>query len=302
MLRKGLMLLLTLVFVSLFQIAPALAAGDTSSTISTGNYSYFKNIELVIGEKEASVNSAPVTLDQAAFVSKGRTLVPLRFISESLGAQVAWNGKTKQATIKLGGSTLIVTIGSKAAYVDKELTTLDVPAITVGGRTFVPIRFVSEALGAYVDYDPETKMVGVRYADRSGWKKYDAAKLGMSFMYPADWTVETTVSGGVIIFTSPKGSELSLYCAGEKPSAMNALIKSDAKEAGFTLDLEELYTKGNMDDGFDLDFVAKDPQTKQYVWDYYSVEPIAGGSYVVDRLIQDPNIYMDWVVMQGIAW
>jgi hypothetical protein len=302
MLRKGLMLLLTLVFVSLFQIAPALAAGDTSSTASSGNYSYFKNIELVIGEKEASVNSTPVTLDQAAFVSKGRTLVPLRFISESLGAQVDWNGKTKQATIKLGGSTLVVTIGSKAAYVDKELTTLDVPALMVGGRTFVPIRFVSESFGAVVDYDAEAEMVTVRYADQTGWKKYEATKLGGYFMYPADWTVETTTSGFEIDFTSPKGSILKIYTSAQKPSTLYKMYKTAFQDDGWIFDAEYFATKGKIDEGFNLDYKKTDPTTKQTIWDYFYVDPLETGSYIVDQTISEENIDVDSVVMGAIAF
>lgn len=302
MLRKGLMLLLTLVFLSLFQIAPALAAGETSSTASSGNYSYFKNIQLVIGEKEASVNSTPVTLDQAAFTSKGRTLVPLRFIGESLGAQVTWNGKTKQATIKLGGSTLVVTVGSKVAYVDKELTTLDVPAVVVGGRTFVPIRFVSESLGAVVDYDAETQMVMVRYADKTGWKKYEATKIGLTFMYPSDWTVEATNTGLVIDFTSPKGSILEVYTSAQKPSTLYKMYKTALKEDGWTVDAEYFTTKGKIDEGFNVDSRKIDPKTKQMKWKYLYVDPLETGSYIVDENINDENVEMDSVVMGAIAF
>jgi hypothetical protein len=302
MLRKGLMLLLTLVFVSLFQVAPALAAGETSSTASSGNYSYFKNIQLVIGGKEASVNSTPVTLDQAAFVSKGRTLVPLRFIGESLGAQVTWNGKTKQATIKLGGSTLVVTIGSKAAYVDKELTTLDVPAVAVGGRTFVPIRFVSESFGAVVDFDAETQMVMVRYADKTGWKKFEVTKIGLSLTYPSDWTVETTASGFVVGFTSPKGSTLEIYTSAQKPSTLYKMFKTALQDDGWTLDAEYFATKGKIDEGFNLDYRKTDPKTKQLKWEYLYVDPLETGSYIVDENINDENVEIDSVVMGAIAF
>lgn len=85
-----------------------------------------------------------------------RTLIPVRFVTEEMGADVSWEQKTQTAVIKKNGITVRITIGQKNIKVIKngKTTTVTMDTVAVGkdGRTFVPIRFVAEALGAYVDY------------------------------------------------------------------------------------------------------------------------------------------------------
>jgi hypothetical protein len=79
-------------------------------------------------------------------------------------------------------------------------------------------------------------------------------------------------------------------------------IRDSAKAVGWTFDSETLYTKGKMDDGFDIDYKMMDPQIKDTVWNSYSVDPMNSGSYVVQRLVEEANAGIDWVVMEGIAY
>ncbi len=91
-----------------------------------------------------------------------RTVVPFRAISESLGATVNWDQATNTVTIQNQTTTVILTIGSTEALVNGQPVTLDVPAFVKHGRTLVPIRFVSEALSANVNWDPTYKMVIIK--------------------------------------------------------------------------------------------------------------------------------------------
>lgn len=96
-----------------------------------------------------SVNGTTVKFDQAPYIANGRTMVPVRFVSEALGAQVSWDNITK--TVKITTDKVIeLKIGSTEARIDGDSITLDAPAEIAGGRTMVPLRFVSEALGAQV--------------------------------------------------------------------------------------------------------------------------------------------------------
>jgi hypothetical protein len=299
---KKLLLVLTIVaVVVLLQSAPVFASSESSSTAGSVVHSYFKSIELVVGEKQAEVNYKPVVMEQAAYVKQGRTLVPLRFIGESLGAQVAWNDTAKQAVIKLGESTMTVTVGSKVAYVDGEMTTLEVPAEIKGGRTFVPLRFVSESFGAFVDYDSEAKSVLVRYVDETGWEIYSATKANLEFAYPEDWKVTSSDDGLMTYFTSPKGSKLTIYFATKKPSDMYTLIKDNAKAAGWIFDAEDIYNSSNKNEGFSLDFKQIDKKNNGTLWNYIYVDPMLDGSYVVDQVIEDEDVEIDNIVMLGIA-
>ncbi|MFF3924037.1 copper amine oxidase N-terminal domain-containing protein [Paenibacillus lactis] len=98
--------------------------------------------------------------DAQAFVDEnGRTLVPVRFIAEKMGANVGWEPKTMTVPIEQDDLHIVLTIGESKALVNGQEMVFDTRAITSGGRTFVPLRFVSEALGAEVDWDSPTSTV-----------------------------------------------------------------------------------------------------------------------------------------------
>lgn len=99
--------------------------------------------------------------DQPAMMQDGRVMVPLRGIFESLGADVLFNSATQTIKATKGSKLVELSLGSRQAVVDGRMITLDVPAGTVGGRTLVPLRFVSEALGADVRWMPSTHTVAL---------------------------------------------------------------------------------------------------------------------------------------------
>jgi len=113
------------------------------------------------GEVKVQVDGKYLTFDVPPMIEQGRTLVPLRALFEALGAQVQWNGETQTVTAVKGDVTVRLSIGSNVAYVNDRPVTLDVPARIVRGRTLVPLRFVSEALGAQVAWDATTRLVSV---------------------------------------------------------------------------------------------------------------------------------------------
>lgn len=123
-----------------------------------------KVIKLTIGQVEASVDGSPYILDAAPYVDTqaGRALAPVRFISEALGAGVDWNPETRQVTITDGGKEIVLTLGSGEVRINGVKQTIDcVPAILPPGRTFAPLRFVSETLGAKVDYEAQTREITI---------------------------------------------------------------------------------------------------------------------------------------------
>lgn len=83
----------------------------------------------------------------------GRMLVPFRAIVEALGGEVGWDEKTSTVTVKKGATTILLQIESAAATVNGVEKKLEVPAKLVNDRTLVPVRFISEALGAEVIWD-----------------------------------------------------------------------------------------------------------------------------------------------------
>ncbi len=91
--------------------------------------------------------------------SNSRTQVPVRFISDALGATTTWDGSTKTVTIVKGAKTVKITINKTEMYVNGEMKMQDTAPIIVDSRTFVPLRFVSEALEANVTWDGKIRTV-----------------------------------------------------------------------------------------------------------------------------------------------
>lgn len=99
--------------------------------------------------------------DAKPYLYKDRTLVPIRFISEAMGADVSWNSGEQEVTIVKGKDTIITHILSSRATLNGVLYTFDVPAMIKADRTFVPLRFVAEMLNCDVDWDENTYTVTI---------------------------------------------------------------------------------------------------------------------------------------------
>ncbi len=95
----------------------------------------------------------PANYDVVPFTENSRTLVPVRFISESFGANVGWNADTQTVSVKYKDKEISLQIGSNIMYVNGEAVTLDTPANTYNSRTLIPLRALVEALGKYVHWD-----------------------------------------------------------------------------------------------------------------------------------------------------
>lgn len=108
-------------------------------------------IHMNVGSTSFSVNGASRRTDAAPVITNNRTMVPIRFVAESLGAEVGWHEGTRTVTIYLNGQTLSLTIGVMSSG-------MDVAPYIANERTYVPMRYIAEAFGANVVW---------RQADRS---------------------------------------------------------------------------------------------------------------------------------------
>lgn len=120
----------------------------------------------------ASAASARVTLrldgytlilpsDSQPEIKDGRTMVPIRAVSEALGADVGWDAAARQVTLVRAGVTIVMTVGSETAYVNGEAVEMDVAPYIKDGRTLIPARYVAEFFGQKVDWDGETYTVSI---------------------------------------------------------------------------------------------------------------------------------------------
>ena len=109
-------------------------------------------IKMQIGNNVVSVDDKEINNDVAPVIVNDRTLVPIRIVTETLGGDVEWNDSTKTVTLNIDGKTITMTIGV-------ELEGYGVAPEIINDRTYVPIRFVAEELGAVVNWNEETQEV-----------------------------------------------------------------------------------------------------------------------------------------------
>ncbi len=141
--------------------------------IETGNVKYTciinitkmpitRNINMWISNKEALVNGEKQTVDPPPQILEGRTMLPLRFTGEALGIEFTWIAETRSVEyFTFNGEKVVLGIGNKVAKIGEREVTVDPPAQILEGRTMVPVRFISESLGAEVSWDGDERKVTV---------------------------------------------------------------------------------------------------------------------------------------------
>ncbi|MCL6479841.1 MAG: copper amine oxidase N-terminal domain-containing protein, partial [Peptococcaceae bacterium] len=160
----GFILALALFVINLRHVIPAFAQAG---------YDY--NVRVLVNGQEVHFP------DQKPFIdsSVGRTYVPLRFVSEALGGVVDWNQETRTASVNKSGTVILMQIGSKSPTVNGQVKVIDAAAMLMNDRTVVPLRFVSECLGATVEWDEVNRVVNITTASQSPVPEgYKRTKMG----------------------------------------------------------------------------------------------------------------------------
>ena len=137
--KLALVVILVCTFVTLFSISPV-AVEMTLRVVVNGKKLIFPDAQPFIDEN-------------------GRTQTPARFIGEALGAKVEWDGKEKKAMFTSSTTTLVLYIGEEEYDVNGVKNKMDTQALLLEDRTFVPARYVAEALGAKVEWDAAIRTV-----------------------------------------------------------------------------------------------------------------------------------------------
>ena len=114
------------------------------------------------GQVTIYVNRVPIFFDSEPYINRdNRTMVPVRAIAESLGAEVSWDPSAQVVTLVTQHTTLTLTIGSNVVLVNGARYAMDTVAVIQSNRTMVPLRFVSQLLGADVEWDAVSRTVTV---------------------------------------------------------------------------------------------------------------------------------------------
>ena len=120
-------------------------AGKVNIAVTTKAADYQKKIVLQIGNRNILENNRIITNDVAPVIVDNRTMVPIRVITETLGGTAHWDADTQTVTLNIDGKTLTMTIG-------QTISGFDTAPIIRNDRTYVPVRYVAERLGAKVEW------------------------------------------------------------------------------------------------------------------------------------------------------
>ncbi|MCD6107048.1 MAG: extracellular solute-binding protein [Caldisericaceae bacterium] len=123
-------------------------------------------VKIYIDKSTAYVNGKATTLDQPPVIMNNRTMVPIRFVTEAMGATVDWSNEERKVTITLGENIAILKIDDAKAQANGYDVYLDsAPTIIVKtSRTVVPVRFVAETLGMEVTWNGTERSVLIKHS------------------------------------------------------------------------------------------------------------------------------------------
>ncbi|MFD2670333.1 copper amine oxidase N-terminal domain-containing protein [Marinicrinis sediminis] len=191
----------------------------------------------------------------APYIEDNRVVVPLRDLLEDLGATVTWKGETSQILIQDEEHEAILTMNSKKAIANGNPITLDILPFMVDNRVFVPLRFVSESLGAEVSWNAQTREIRVNH------------ELKTSTDFSADFlpmAAEGTLMGCDYKLSNEINAQTILTDLGE-PAGEGAM------EGSYYLQYDNCMFH------FDYaDYIEKGPAAAQLLAiDYYPAEPIS---------------------------
>ncbi len=151
MLRKSASLILIMAMLVMILLPGGTVWGSSHNTV-----------KFVVGEMSYVNAGVRTTMDVSTFIEDSRTFVPVRFMAQALGVPndaIGWDGAKQQVTLRKGSTTLIMMIGGKELSVNGKASMMDTAPLIRNSRTFLPARYVAEALGYTVTYEEMTKTV-----------------------------------------------------------------------------------------------------------------------------------------------
>lgn len=155
--KKRMALVITGVLAGVLSVVGGLSFAMAESTTQT-------TIIMTIDSPTMQVNGEIISIDEngtAPIVVDGRTMVPIRAVVEELGGEVSWDAAARTVTVTKDSDVISLTIDSNLAEVNSQSVELDTTPVIVNERTLLPLRFVSENLGAEVVWNAENRQITI---------------------------------------------------------------------------------------------------------------------------------------------
>jgi hypothetical protein len=123
-------------------------------------------LELAIGDTEFRANGETMPIDPgfdtAPMLINDRTVLPIRSIVDLFGGTIDWGAEERRVSLYCNGHAVLLWIGDSTAIVDGNPKDIGTAPVAIGGRTMLPLRFVSEALGCHVHWIAEGEQIIIR--------------------------------------------------------------------------------------------------------------------------------------------
>jgi hypothetical protein len=212
-----------------------------------------------------------VQFDANPFIEAGRTLVPVRALAERLGFTVGWDQPEQKITLTKGDSTILLWIGSSKVVVNGKEGTVDVAPKQVGNRTFVPVRFVAERLGAHVTWDQQQQAAVVTSGKSlllklSTQQKPVDQKTTGDFQMQIDVTSPDAPNGGSFSAKMPVHLDMHVY-HNDMLMGMNISVSAPGQSTSVPFNLQMAVKDGKM--------YSQNPMSLQWQ-EMGSVDPATG--------------------------
>ncbi len=130
--KVGYLAIAIMVFVMALSVFPTTCLADTANTANTNLVTEFIN-QSYVGNGQTQA---------APYVKNRRTLVPVRYLADALGATIDWDSAAQTITLTIGSTTIEMTIGSTTLIINGQTQTMDIAPVVVDGKTYVPARWV----------------------------------------------------------------------------------------------------------------------------------------------------------------
>jgi len=197
--------------------------------------------EIPILYNDHTVYAKPDVLKQgrvlAALVKDGQIYVPLRSMFEQMGATVTASADGKTVTASKSGATVSVTLDKPEVVINGETRPLDVPPIMYRGVLLVPVRVISEGMGAYVEWVPKKRLVVVRYIPPTPPPAPEPTAT--PFITPSPTPVPTEAPYVMFVQAAVANHQnYNEFSAGQKCRAMLAALAIEFKNSPFAVKVD----------------------------------------------------------------
>jgi len=267
-----------------------------------------------IGEDTYEVNNEDFSMDTVPIIKEGRTILPVRFVAEPLGADVAWDEGERKVTVELENTKIELWVDENTAVVNGEYRDIDPdnpevkPLIVPPGRTVLPLRFISENLGGKVEWCQIRKEVTIHHPVNLEHQKQTVLVIeGMEEEITLDLQVSSQYPYAIYLdgdryqWEEKEGEDrISPTVETEPETFMSIAHRENVEIAALASEIEENLKEKYSADNVHNEGYVEEPISSYYLyavggesWNdplerYYLVEDFEGGAFIIkQKLFQE---------------